>query len=367
MQTLSSRQLLDPSATPWRALTLLALAVLTAHALLLGQGTAWLGTATTPATPAPAKPVVMVTRQLAAPKPTAATAAPLGLSQPLKIPVFKPKQPLAGVLKPSSAIVSDEFVSTAIVDVSVAPGLDIGLPTATSQTLAAPATAAPSALAPPAVSAQPVTVPASVVLRYDMRGNAKGLTYHANAELAWRNLGSSYDARLTVSALFLGSRSMQSQGDLSAVGLAPVRFSDKTRSEVAAHFEPDKGLITFSANTPSAPWRAGAQDRISVFFQVGGLLAANPAGFPAGTVLAMYTAGPRAADTWAFEVQAEEVLSLPYGHINTVKLMRLPQREYDQTVELWLAPALNYLPVRNKITQSSGDFIDQQLSELVRP
>ena len=81
----------------------------------------------------------------------------------------------------------------------------------------------------------------------------------------------------------------------------------------------------------------------------------------------MYTAGPRAADTWAFTVAAEEVLALPYGQVNTLKLRRQPQREYDQTVEIWLAPALNYLPVRNKITQSNGDFIDQQLTGLSRP
>ena len=212
-----------------------------------------------------------------------------------------------------------------------------------------------------------VVLPASAVLSYKMTGNAKGLTYHADAELGWRNLGDHYDARMTVSALFLGSRSMASIGRLEAGGLAPTRFSDKSRSEVAAHFEPDKGLITFSANTPSMPWVKGAQDRVSVFFQISGLIASRPAEFPVGTTVVMYTAGPRSADTWSFTVAAEEVLTLPYGAVNTVKLRRLPQREYDQTVEIWLAPALNYLPVRNKITQSNGDFIDQQLKELTRP
>ena len=64
---------------------------------------------------------------------------------------------------------------------------------------------------------------------------------------------------------------------------------------------------------------------------------------------------------------AEELLTLPYGDVKTIKLQRKPQRDYDQTVEIWLAPALNYLPVRNKITQSNGDFIDQQLKALTRP
>ena len=239
---------------------------------------------------------------------------------------------------------------------------------------AAVASAASSAVTVTVTSPPPATtlvtsvaLPASAILTYRMTGNARGLTYHASAELGWRNLGDRYDARMTVSALFLGARSMASVGQLGASGLAPTRFSDKSRSEVAAHFEPDKGLITFSANTPSAVWVPGAQDRVSVFFQISGLMAGNPADFPVGTTVAMYTAGPRSADTWAFTVAAEEILTLPYGDIQTVKLIRKPQREHDQTVEIWLAPALGYLPVRNKITQSNGDFIDQQLSELKRP
>ena len=51
----------------------------------------------------------------------------------------------------------------------------------------------------------------------------------------------------------------------------------------------------------------------------------------------------------------------------TLKLARQPRRDYDQKVELWYAPALGYLPVRSRITQANGDFVDQQLSELTRP
>ncbi|MBW8721811.1 MAG: DUF3108 domain-containing protein, partial [Polaromonas sp.] len=70
------------------------------------------------------------------------------------------------------------------------------------------------------------------------------------------------------------------------------------------------------------------------------------------------------ADTWTFRVEAEETLALPFGELATVKLARQPRREFDQKVEIWYAPSLGYLPVRNKITQSNGDFVDQQLSSL---
>lgn len=212
-----------------------------------------------------------------------------------------------------------------------------------------------------------MALPASVALDYQASGSVKGLSYKAKAELLWHNSGARYDARMTVSALFVGSRSMSSQGQVNAQGLAPSRFSDKSRTEVAAHFEPDKGQVSFSANTPSAPWVQGAQDRVSIFLQLGGMLAGNPAAFPAGASISIYTVGPRDAETWTFQVEGEETLSLPFGELAALRLSRQLRHENDQKLEVWYAPALGYLPVRNKLTQANGDFVDQQLSAVNRP
>ena len=208
---------------------------------------------------------------------------------------------------------------------------------------------------------------ASARLDYRMTGSANGLTYHAQGELLWENAGGSYNARMTVKALFIGARTLSSTGQVSIQGLAPTRFYDKARTEVAAHFEPDKGQISFSANTPTVPWVQGAQDRVSVFLQLGGMLAGNPAAFPVGSQISLRTVGPRDADMWTFLVENEERLSLPFGELATLKLSRKPRHEYDQTLEVWYAPALGYVPVRNKITQANGDFVDQELKTLSRP
>ena len=136
---------------------------------------------------------------------------------------------------------------------------------------------------------------------------------------------------------------------------------------MAAHFEPDKGQVRFSANTPTVPWVKGMQDRVSVFFQLAGMLAAKPDDFPVGSTIAMVTVGPRDADGWTFLVEAAETLALPYGPMATLKLSRQPRKEFDQKVEIWYAPSLGYLPVRSKITQSNGDFVDQQLTAVGKP
>ncbi|WP_233246963.1 DUF3108 domain-containing protein [Limnohabitans sp. Rim8] len=209
--------------------------------------------------------------------------------------------------------------------------------------------------------------PDSALLKYQVQGQAKGFSYWASAELQWLQDGKDYEARLEVSAFLLGSRVQISKGTLGAEGLMPTRFGDKTRSEQAAHFQRDKGLITFSANSPDAPLLKGAQDRLSVVLQLSSLLAADPTRFPAGTMLSFQTVSQREAEVWQFLVEKEEMLQLPFGDISAIKLNRKPRREFDQHIELWFAPTLGYLPVRLRITNANGDFVDQLLSKAEKP
>jgi hypothetical protein len=209
--------------------------------------------------------------------------------------------------------------------------------------------------------------PESAFLKYQVQGQVKGFNYWASAELNWAQDGKAYDARLEVSALFLGSRVQTSKGTLGAEGLMPTRFSDKTRGELAAHFQRDKGIISFSANSPDAPLLKGAQDRLSVVLQLSSLLAADPTRFPPGTMLSFQTVSQREAEVWQFLVEKEEMLQLPFGDISAIKLNRKPRREFDQHIELWFAPTLGYLPVRLRITNANGDFVDQLLSKAEKP
>lgn len=354
------------AAPPWRLLGLLAVAVLALHALVLQTAPMRFGPALTPeAQRAPA----FVTRRIEAPPAAELSAPPVQpAAKPIKPPILKKKKavaPAQPAQQATESIAPTEFEPEPLPTEPASPAAEAAAPEA------APAPPASAPDAPPASPNQaPVTamaLPASTRLDYTMTGSAKGLSYHANAELLWHNTGSGYDARMTVSALFLGSRSLSSQGQLGPEGLAPKRFSDKSRNEVAAHFEPDKGQISFSANTPTLPWVQGAQDRVSVFLQLGGMLAGQPDSFAPGASISLYTVGPRDADTWTFLVEAEEQIELPMGTMRTLKLTRQPRREYDQKVEIWFAPALGYLPVRSKITQHNGDFIDQQLRAVSPP
>jgi len=209
-----------------------------------------------------------------------------------------------------------------------------------------------------ALAAGPVVVPPSVRLRYQVRANK--FPFSLNADLLWRQDGTQYEARLSMGA-FGQSWAQTSRGEIGPQGLLPSRFSEKkNRSEVAAHFERDKGRISFSANTPDAPLLVGAQDYLSVMLQLAAMLAGEPERYPLATTLTIQIAGPRDAEVWLFTVEGPETLALPSGEQKTIKLLRHPRRPFDQQVELWLAPGLAYMPVRLRIAEANGDYLDQK-------
>ena len=229
--------------------------------------------------------------------------------------------------------------------------------------VAEPAAAAHEAGAARAVHA---SVPPSARYHYDVIAQAKGITLHGSALLEWRNDGHEYEAQLSLSAPFIRTRTQRSTGLVTPQGLAPVRFSDKSRSEEAAHFDRENGKVVFSTNKPEAALESGAQDRLSIVLQLGALMAAEPSRYPAGTAITLQTASTKEAEPWTFTVEGPETLDLPGGRLSAMRLLRSPRKEYDVKVELWLAPGAAYAPVRLRLTQPNGDWVDQQWSSTDR-
>ena len=213
-------------------------------------------------------------------------------------------------------------------------------------------------------SAAPVHPPPPQRLAFEVVGQAKKFHYRANAELLWQHDGAHYQARQEIKVLFLGSRTQTSRGDITAYGLRPLHFSDQSRREQTAQFDYAQSLIHFNGDSPQAPLLPGTQDRLSIFIQLGALLAANPERYPTGTRIQIATAGGRSVSPWTFRIEGAETLDLPVGSLPALKLQRLPQDADDneQRSELWLAPSLGYLPARIQLTQNNGDFVNLRLS-----
>ena len=412
VQDNAGAQATGPAGPSRQALVLTALCVLAVHAWVLVR----LPLAS-PLPPPPATPAVMLARTVApSPKAPAVPAVPAAMATPAAAP-SKPTAPRRAV--PSSPKAAPT-PPTSPSPVTEAPALAEAAPTApallqapppeappapsSEPAPAAPALAesattepprpAPGASDPPlapvpedpalALLAGPqfqspgdpaptagsltgVLVPAPVRLAFDVSGQAKRFQYTAQAELLWQHDGQRYEARQEIRAFLVGSRVQRSTGQITPAGLSPERFSDRSRSERAAHRDTASGKVTFSANTPEATVGPGAQDRLSVFIQLGAMMAAQPARFVPGARITLTTLSATSADRWTFTVQDTETLELPAGPTPAIKLLRLPRRDYDQQAELWVAPALGYLPVRIRLTQANGDFADLQLRSASAP
>lgn len=350
-----NRALPSPRRTPWRLITLAAV-VLAAHAWLLASP---LLPANDPA-PTPTNPPALQTRTVVlapvartvptaapapAPRPTAArpsrpTLAPSALTPPAQEspPPVPPPEPAPEPSEDAATSAPPPPNEPDVVVASASTGNDAKAPSVT-----------------------PFAPPPSAQLDYEVHVVYRGIPQSFKGTLAWQHDGERYRLHMAIGMAFLGTRVQLSEGRLGAHGLHPLRFSEKTRNERAAHFDEAGGRIRYSANSPDAPLLPGHQDRLSVFFQLAGLVHARPERFAAGQTIHIPTSGVRDSETWTFEIKGMETIALPKGDMAALHLRRLPRKEFDTTVDLWLAPAQGHLPVRMRITQANGDVADQRL------
>lgn len=346
----------------WRLLKTLAplvVAVLLAHALLLGLlprgvGSGWSG----------GTRAVLQVRQIQPPAPpepaTAPAAAPVAAAEPA------PELPLPPmVVAPALPASSPEPVAVEAAASAAAPAASAAEPVAA---VAAP----PAAAASDAGGGQPLPIyatrlPAPVTLRYELRRGALS----GSGELVWRPADGRYQLTMEGSAFSINVLNWRSEGLLDNAGIAPERFVDRRRGRDvrAANFQRDKGLITFSGPQVEFPLLPGAQDRLSWMLQLPAIVAAEPRKFGPGAQVQLFVAGARGdADVWTFTVEGTETLDLPAGRVaDALRLKREPRKPYDTLGEIWLDPARGHLPVRVRLSVPQSDESTEFLLRELQP
>lgn len=247
------------------------------------------------------------------------------------------------------------------------PTSEPNTPQATDATV--PPTLAVGAAVPPAITAHeslpPIplgALPPPVLLSYRLTGQEKGLNYYANGELRWQHNETAYALNLSVKAFLVGSRHWRSLGEITSAGLAPTRFSDSWRNERAAHFDRANNRVVFSNNAPVAVLGPGAQDQISLYVQLAAAMAGDPQRFEPGTRLQIQTATLKDALPWLLTMEAAETLAVGGQDLATFKWVCQPRNRFDAKVEFWVSSRHAWMPVRIRITQVNGSFIDLVLS-----
>jgi len=204
-----------------------------------------------------------------------------------------------------------------------------------------------------------VRLPDSARLLYAVQGQASHFNYSASAELLWQHGAGEYRLQQTMKMPLLGTRTQTSTGRVGVQALEPQRFDD-SRKRRSVQLDFAQALARFSTATPPVPIAPGTQDRLSVFLQLAALLRAAPHHYPLGTHIHLAVVGTQRAERWTFVVADSQRLDLPAGSMQALRLDRV-RHDNPQQASLWLAPALQYLPVRIRLVQGNGDSADMQL------
>lgn len=210
--------------------------------------------------------------------------------------------------------------------------------------------------------------PLSTRLSYVLTGHYRG-PVHGQAQVEWLRKGRDYQVHLDVgvgpSFAPLITRRMSSQGQLTPEGIAPQRYDEETKFIVG---QGRRAAVAFLgaevqlANGVRQPVARGAQDSASQFVQLTWLFLTGRERPQAGGVVQFPLVLPYRQYDWPYAVIGEDVVDTPMGPLAAWHLKPLrPPGGGDLSAEVWLAPSLQYLPVRLIIRQDAGNYIDMVL------
>ena len=214
--------------------------------------------------------------------------------------------------------------------------------------------------------------PPSTRLSYTLSGNYRG-PVEGQAQVEWLLDGARYQVHmdLSIGPAFapLASRRVSSEGLVSAQGLTPRRYDEVTR----AMFRPPQSMTVWldedrvrlsNGRVEARP--AGVQDSASQFVHLTWLFTTQPALLRAGQSVILPLALPRNLESWVYDVVGAQTLATPAGEVEAFHVRpRRPTRAVnDLTAEIWVAPSLQYLPVRIVIRQDAETFLDLLISRL---
>src|SRR5262249_52740671 len=152
-------------------------------------------------------------------------------------------------------------------------------------------------------------------------------------------------------------------------GIAPLRFDEKRfrRDPITTVFDRTAKTITFTDGKLRYTIRGGEQDRSSAPWQLAAVARRAPDKFVPGREGGVFLAGQRDAEPWSFKVVNREPVETALGTIQCVHLVKAPPPDSkDQEVDIWLAPGMEWYPVRIRFTDADGDFVDQVLDKVTR-
>ncbi|HSI48392.1 MAG TPA: DUF3108 domain-containing protein [Ideonella sp.] len=363
-----------PSHRRRGALAALAMAVLGLH-LWLANGALQdrLGEGASDRSPAAIE--VAFVKALAPSLPPVAVAPPPPAPRPAARPAVIAPQPAASAPEPETAL-ADPAMAPGLPDVGVsqpepaasdAPAVVAEAASAASEPASAPVVASVASAASAASAPEAFDWPPSTRLSYKLTlTNYSVRPIFGSARVEWLRQGERYQVRVTAKVPGLVERRLLSDGLLGPEGLVPQRFDQETDALMLAtrretvFFRNGKVEFTNGKVLPVVP---GLQDSSSQFVQTSWWFLTHPELLKPGQVLDVPLALTRRLGVWRYIVQPPETLQLPMGPVQAYMLKpELANRKANELlITMWIAPSLQYLPVKVTMLQDPNVLLEMVL------
>lgn len=226
------------------------------------------------------------------------------------------------------------------------------------------------AFAQPAPARYKVNLPPSAELAYTINAKQRGIAVDGDATVRWTHGGNKFTITSEARAMIIGKiLDSRSEGSVDAHGLVPQSFTEKRfrKGTVTTSFDRDARLIRFSKSQETHPIMGGEQDRISAIWQLVSIARGAQARIKPGVEWRFVVAGQSDAESWTFKVVKQEKIATQAGEMNTVHISRAARPgSRDQQLDIWLAPSMEWYPVRLRFSDDNGDFIEQTIKKVSR-
>jgi hypothetical protein len=205
--------------------------------------------------------------------------------------------------------------------------------------------------------------PRNTRLSYRLAGHFRG-DFHGSASVQWQRTHTRYQAQVNLNVALLLSMSLTSQGRILPTQLWPEVYEEDRRGKKRGVRFGDQ-LVALN-NGESVPRPAGLQDTASQFVQLAQDFSTGRVKLAVGNVVPVMLGRPGGVDEWRYEVVAQETIQTPQGPLEAYHLRPLPLANPRGPVsaEIWVAPALQHLPVRIRLTLNPETWMDLTLEQV---
>lgn len=232
---------------------------------------------------------------------------------------------------------------------------------AAAQAASAPASAASDARA----DAQSLDRwPTDTRLTYQLSGQFRGPLY-GDAHVLWQREGTRYQVRLDVRIQVFGTQILTSQGEVTPDGLLPRAYEElRPGKRRFAQLGDDVILLENGRTLPRPP---GVQDTASQFVELSQRFATGKELLEVGRSVSVWLARPGGVDQWTYDIVDRAQLRTPrLGEVEAFHLRPRPiaNPRGNYTAEMWIAPSLQYLPVRIRVMMGSEAWLDLLVDQI---